>query len=251
MAQHSELDGTDLHSIALVQSSDPGAIGAGKAWIDSDDNALRIRNATDSAWLGPYFTAAGGTFTGDIIVPDEAYDATNWNGSLEAPTKNAVRDKIETLGSGTGTVVQVKNTQTGASATGTTVIPWDDTIPEKTEGDEYMTLAITPTSSSNKLRIDVVTHFTASAVPVEMTVALFQDTATNALAAMGDLLSHATAGSATMFTHYMTAGTTSATTFKVRAGCNTSVTLTFNGSASSRKWGGVCASSITITEIVP
>jgi len=43
---------------------------------------------------------AGGTFTGDIIVPDEAYDATAWNGSLEVPTKNAVRDKIESLGGG-------------------------------------------------------------------------------------------------------------------------------------------------------
>jgi hypothetical protein len=45
-------------------------------------------------------TVAGGTFTGDISVPDEAYDATNWNGSTEVPTKNAVRDKIETLSAG-------------------------------------------------------------------------------------------------------------------------------------------------------
>lgn len=40
---------------------------------------------------------AGGTFTGDIVVPDEAYDATAWDGSLEAPTKNAIRDKIEAI----------------------------------------------------------------------------------------------------------------------------------------------------------
>jgi len=37
------------------------------------------------------------TFTWDIIVPDEAYDATTWNGSLEVPTKNAIRDKIESM----------------------------------------------------------------------------------------------------------------------------------------------------------
>jgi hypothetical protein len=35
---------------------------------------------------------------GDITVPDEAYNATNWNSSLEVPTKNAVRDKIESIG---------------------------------------------------------------------------------------------------------------------------------------------------------
>lgn len=45
-------------------------------------------------------TKAGvGTFVGDVNVPDEAYDATAWNGSLEVPTKNAVRDKIETIAS--------------------------------------------------------------------------------------------------------------------------------------------------------
>lgn len=54
----------------------------------------------------------GGTFAVDIIVPDEAYDATAWNGSLEVPTKNAIRDKIETLGGG-GTV-----TTTGSPASG-------------------------------------------------------------------------------------------------------------------------------------
>jgi hypothetical protein len=30
-----------------------------------------------------------------------------------------------------GDVVQVVNTQTGAVATGTTTIPWDDTIPQR------------------------------------------------------------------------------------------------------------------------
>lgn len=41
------------------------------------------------------------TFSGDVIVPDEAYGA-GWNGSLEVPTKNALYDKIETLGAGGG-----------------------------------------------------------------------------------------------------------------------------------------------------
>lgn len=40
------------------------------------------------------------TFTSDPLLPDEAYDATAWNGSLEPPTKNAVRDKIESMSAG-------------------------------------------------------------------------------------------------------------------------------------------------------
>ena len=193
---------------------------------------------------------AGATFTGDVIVPDEAYDATGWNGDLSVPTKNAVRDKIETLSAGSGKIAQVVNTQTGAVATGTTILPFDDTIPQNTEGDEYMTLAITPTSATNKLRIDVV-FFGTPSVSDWITAALFQDSTANALAAMPMFHGTATAGTPIVFTHYMTSGTTSATTFKVRAGKNGAGTTTFNGQSGGRIFGGVFASSITITEIVP
>ena len=46
----------------------------------------------------------------------------------------------------------------------------------------------------------------------------------------------------------MTAGTTSATTFRVRAGLNSAGTTTFNGASSARYYGGTLASSITIKE---
>jgi hypothetical protein len=59
-------------------------------------------------------TTAGATFTGDINVPDEAYDPTAWNGSMEAPTKNAIRDKIESLAATAG--VSSFNSRTGAVA---------------------------------------------------------------------------------------------------------------------------------------
>ena len=143
--------------------------------------------------------------------------------------------------------VQVVNTQTGAVATGTTILPYDDTIPQITEGDEYMTLAITPTLATNKLKIDVVVHLRNS-VGATMVAALFQDTTAGALAVgMG---SHGTNEPAEIkFTHYMTAGTISATTFKIRGGNANAGTTTFNGNASGRLFGGVFASSITITEI--
>ena len=46
-----------------------------------------------------------------------------------------------------GSVLQVVQTQTGAVATTTVTIPFDDTIPQITEGAEFITLAITPKSS--------------------------------------------------------------------------------------------------------
>ena len=149
-----------------------------------------------------------------------------------------------------GGVVQVVNTTTGAVATGTTTMPQDDTIPQNSEGDEYMTLAITPKDATNKLKIDVVWHGSSGASSGIMVAGLFQDSTAGALAS-GSGGTHDAANDMQhiYFTHYMTAGTASETTFKVRAGFNASGTTTFNGAASSRRLGGVFASSITITEI--
>ena len=154
-------------------------------------------------------------------------------------------------GGGSGKVAQVVNTQTGAVATGTTVIPFDNTIPQNTEGDQYMSLSITPTNASSKLKIDVVFWGTNANINHWLSVALFQDSTANALAAFANFQTVGTAANASTFTHYMTAGTTSATTFKVRAGPNTADTVTFNGQSGGRIFGGVMASSITITEILP
>jgi len=148
-----------------------------------------------------------------------------------------------------GQTIQVVNTQTGAVATGTTTIPNDDTIPQITEGDEYMTRAITPTNASNQLRIDVVAHIAESTANSTTCVALFQDSTAGALGCGFEFDNATSAALNIKTTHFMTAGTTSATTFRVRAGSNQAGTITFNGFSGARKYGGVISSSITITEI--
>ena len=147
-----------------------------------------------------------------------------------------------------GKIVQVVNTQTGAMSTGTTTLPDDNSIPQNTEGNEVMTLAITPTSASNKLIIDVVLNGAHTATNY-VTVALFQDSTANALACCTQAESQNSIPMTTGFRHYMTSGTTSSTTMKVRAGSHAAGTFTFNGAAGSAMKGGSHASSITITEI--
>lgn len=146
-------------------------------------------------------------------------------------------------------VLQVVNTQTGAFATGTTTIPFDDTIPQNTEGDEYMSLSITPKSTSNILIIEVEAQLLNTA-GVALIGALFQDTTANALAACFNWLGP-NIGIRLYLRHTMVAGTTSSTTFKLRAGGESAGTTNFNGQGGARKLGGVLASSITITEISP
>ncbi len=147
-------------------------------------------------------------------------------------------------------VVQIVNTKDGAVATTTTVMPEDDTIPQNTEGGEFMTLAITPKNTANILKIDVSVNLSHSGNN-DVIAALFQDSTADALAAAITQDGTNNLDHFITFSYYMTAGTTSATTFKVRCGAGGAGTLTFNGASSSRKMGGVMASSITITEYQP
>ena len=146
--------------------------------------------------------------------------------------------------------VQFVFTQDGDYASGTGTIPADDTIPQNDEGNEFMTLSITPTDADNLLKIEVIALVSSSTANERTAGALFQDDTENALAAMAANYD----GNTTLtpqpivFTHCMTAGTTSSTTFKFRAGQPTAGTTGFNGWNSTRIFGGVMASSITITE---
>ena len=150
---------------------------------------------------------------------------------------------------GGGGIVQVVSTQTGAVSSSTTQIPYDDTIPQITEGFEVMTRTITPKFATSKLLISVVCHLSASANSLP-TTALFLGSTSNAIASS---ITHAFGlgdyPKCHNFSHFMTAGTTSQLTFRVRCGMNNSGTTTFNGRNGSRLNGGTLASSITIMEV--
>lgn len=150
----------------------------------------------------------------------------------------------------TPAMLQRVYTQTSSVATGTTQIPFDDTIPQNTEGTEFMTCTITPKSALNILEI-TTTIILEESTPTQVTVALFQDSAASALAAATGTPQGATAPITITYTHTMVAGTTSPTTFKVRAGMGAAGTLTLNGYSGGRIYGGKAASSITIKEFAP
>lgn len=153
---------------------------------------------------------------------------------------------------GTGSVVQTVSFQTGAVATGTITIPNDDTIPQITEGVEFLTLSITPKSATSKLIIETQMVLSHSTNPAFMSLCLFQDSAANALAATMHVINGSAAGQPITIPlrHSMISGTTSPTTLRVRAGSPSAGTVTLNGSAGVRIYGGVMASSIVIQEVL-
>jgi len=149
-----------------------------------------------------------------------------------------------------GKLIQTVTFSTGAVATGTTVIPYDNTIPQNTEGNQCMSLAITPTSASSLLCIQATIIMSHTAGVSAFIAALFQDSTANALAAVSRKNDNAWLDTLDL-TYWMIAGTTSATTFKIRIGSAAAGTTTFNGISGTRYFGGVCNSNISIMEVTP
>jgi|LakMenEpi03Aug12_release.lakeMendotaPanAssembly.Ray.scaffolds.fasta_scaffold00600_28 hypothetical protein len=148
-----------------------------------------------------------------------------------------------------GSVLQVVNSAVTAYTTGTTILPWDDTIPQNTEGTEFITAAITPKSTTSKLLIQFSGSCSTSAA-AWISAALFQDSTAGALAATSTYMATSAGGAQIVLNYYMTSGTTSSTTFKIRVGPAVAATVSINGAAGvGRYFGGVSSTTLVITEI--
>lgn len=136
-------------------------------------------------------------------------------------------------------------------ATGTTLVPTDDTIPQITEGDQYLTIDITPKNANSTLEIDIEMMVGSSVVGAWASMMLFVDAVANALASKNFYLDTASASYPISLKHVVAAGSTSPRTYRVRAGAHVAGTLNINGAAGIRLHGGVQVSRITVKEYLP
>lgn len=226
-----------------------GETGPGSGDVEGPDGGVVDSEvAVFDDTTGKFLKGGGQTIAQVIAAATQNAGQVAYDNTASGLTADNVKAALDELSDRPGgKIVQTVRTQTGAVATGTTQIPLDNSIPQNTEGDEYFSRAITPANASNLLEI-VVTFTGAIGAAGHISVGLFQDSVADALAASAMGVPTNTISTLT-FSHRMTAGTTSETTFKVRAGSNVSATLTFNGRSSGQIFGGVMASSITIREI--
>lgn len=173
---------------------------------------------------------------------------------LPASDLNDLVENIEALADGTGfdsgLVVQEVGTSYNAVTTGlTTVIPFDTSIPQITEGDEVMTQVITPKSATNILVIRAIVFAANNGAVRSIASALFKNSDANALATTVGGVSTADQPMTIPLEHRIVAGGTSAITFRIRIGANTSGTTTFNGASGANRFGTATKSSIIITEL--
>lgn len=135
VTQHILSDGNGSYNLGsssvgwgILYIASTGALdfGAGDITLTHSANALTI---------------AGG----DFFVPDEAYGA-GWNGDLSVPTKNAVYDKIESMGSG--------DVVGPASSTDNAVVRFDSTTGKLIQNSGVIVSDLDAMSGLTKINVD-------------------------------------------------------------------------------------------------
>ena len=200
--------------------------------------------------------ASDGTVTTGVSANGKTNGVLYWDVPHDSATvyyvctsHGAMNGTLEVAKKEGGKLLQQVNTQTGAVATGTTIFPEDDSIPQNTEGDEYMTLSITPKSATSVINIEAHVFY-SNTNSTRAGTGLFKDSDADALAFTSNFVDDLTSMSNMQVFYSETSGNTTARTYKIRCGnIQTAGTFTFNGQGGNRKFGGTVLSTIRILEI--
>lgn len=245
------------HRLWVVLFNDGGTARLGIINTQASDGLMPL--ADDVLTSSTAEGGAGGADSAGVIYTDSAVSSKGMRvlGYIEstqttagtwatAPSKLQIWQPTMKI---SGDVVQVRRVVSTTYTTTTATIPFDDTIPQSSEGTELFTQAITPTSAINRLEIKVRLSGARSASDGRIASALFQDSTANALSS-GWGSQGANQAILMSYAHFMAAGTTSSTTFKVRYAVNGGEggTASINGTDTTRIHGGVMASYMEITE---
>jgi hypothetical protein len=218
----------------------------------TSQNGLDTGARANSTWYNIFEIVKNSDNTSDILyslsrtsptVPS-GYTLVAWIGAIRTDGSGNINSSYLAQRTIFGQIVRF---QTGLLASGTGLIPEDNTIPQNTEGDEYMSLQIAPLKTTSKLEINTIAYISNSVANPRIG-ALFQDSTVNALVSGSHYDNTNSAMTPITLNHFMNSGTTSATTFKFRAGGGVASTTYFNGLSGGQLFGGTFGSSITIKE---
>lgn len=242
---------------------------AGRIWVCAINNAGTVELAAYRAWNGTGWralneqilsTTAEGTGTADsaqvlysatarvgvamryIGYIEIQYGTAAWSNAPTFVQTNHSRMPLP------GDTVQLLNTADGAYVGVAASIPNDDTIPQISEGTQYLSLAITPTSAINMIAAEAQGLFTTNAAGEYLTMALFNG-GTDALRCSVSSQNGSDPQLQKLYDQRI-GGTVSPITYTVRAGTASGANATyFNGWGAARQRGGVMNSYIQLREV--
>lgn len=217
--------------------------GTGATTASAARTALGLVIGTDVAAI------ASPTFTGTPAAPTAAGATNTTQIATTAMVQAAI--PLSTAITGVRRLAQTSTATRATVGTGTTQIPSTDSIPTITQGDEYLTISFTPTNAASTLKIRGSCTAAHTVAGVSLAMGLFQDAISNALDVGFATVPAASYCVPLDVDHSMTAGTTSAITFRLRVGGDAAGTTTVNGATGTRRYGGTSLMRITVDEYLP
>lgn len=220
------------------------SIGAGKPYMVLYD-VLVPQNATNTS---------GMTFTDRRVLMRAVSASDIPTGAIS--TAKIANDAVDYTKLAAGTVLQMVQTDFTNTLAAGAIIPYDNTTPQITEGMEVMTRSITPKLSTSDLIVEASIYGSINGSGAsEFEGAIFRDAIANALAAQSVTIAGAGYLNTLRVSAKVTAGSTAATTFRVRIGCTDGRNVSFNGYASgtigvvSGVYNTASRSSLRVTEV--
>jgi len=177
---------------------------------------------------GPWQALASLGSSGDVLTSNGAGALPTWQAPAVAP--NSAYAEYTT------------------NADITTAIPIDDTIPQVGEGTQILSIVLSPSSVTSKVRIRFRGSASTSLAVNNWVAALFVNGATDAVRSDYVTIDTTNYERPVMFEFEHTPGSTSAQTYTVRVGPQSN-TLRLNGNPTSRLFGGTMAATIVGEEI--
>jgi hypothetical protein len=205
-----------------------------------------------STTLAGDFTISQGTGTlGTSGVTVGTYGTSTAIPVISVDAKGRVTTLSTAALGSTGKVLQVTRSTTASVVTCGTTIPWDDTIPQITEGNEVLTITISPISATSVIYLKFDASGVGSqAVTNSGTVAFFKDSTANAIYATAIPFWTASAYGIKLNGSYSElSSSTASRIYRVRVGSDAGTIYVNGNSAGARRYGGVSTAILEAWEV--
>jgi hypothetical protein len=231
-----------------------------------------IHEGSGDQWRELFYTRATGSLPMDSLSVTTITNRSMSTSAISTVTLNAASASITAIGitalnsvnsisasvgnftllkvGGHGTVAQAVRDTDATYVTCGTSMPVDNSIPQITEGDEVLSVAITPVNASSTLEITAMLNIGASTT-MNVGIGLFVDATAAAIQATSQRVEGAVSMSSVPLRHTVSAGSTTARTYRIRIGPDAGGNAFLNGDGGARQFGGVAISSLTVKEILP
>lgn len=146
-------------------------------------------------------------------------------------------------GTSVGAVISSAYAEYSANVDLTSVIPADNTTPQNTEGTQVLSVSVTPSSTSDKVRLRFTSWGFINSTSIYYIAAAFRGGVANALQAQA--AGGSGAWMAASFDIEDSPATTSSTTYSIRVGPSATGTLRLNGGTAGTNLGGASRATLT------